>query len=146
MILRQVQKPNTILSPSITSPIQQSSSTPFPNSSSRSTSLNITSPDDGFEKLWDEVDDSSSVQEDNESDNPHEVFDSQIESQQEALLNNFRRGKPFPLWAYAGITSEEVSQVPDNINGMKLYTIKTNPAEWYKVSQDRRYFEMVNFK
>ena len=136
-------KTSTILSPTISSPMQQSSSTPFPNSSSRSTSLNITSPDDEFEQIWDEVDDSSSVQEDNECDTVDEFLDSQIESQQEALLNNIRRGKPFPLWAYAGITSEEVSHVPDNINGMKLYTIHTNPSEWYKVSQDRRYFEMV---
>ena len=136
-------KTSTILSPTISSPMQQSSSTPFPNSSSRSTSLNITSPDDEFEQIWDEVDDTSSVQEDNECDTVDEFLDSQIESQQEALLNNIRRGKPFPLWAYAGITSEEVSHVPDNINGMKLYTIHTNPSEWYKVSQDRRYFEMV---
>ena len=44
-------KTSTILSPTIISPMQQSSSTPFPNSSSRSTSFNITSPDDEFEKI-----------------------------------------------------------------------------------------------
>ena len=37
-----------------------------------------------------------------------------------------KSGKPFPTWLYNNINAQYVQQIPDLINGFKLYVVNTH--------------------
>ena len=55
----------------------------------------------------------------------------------EGLLDFF-----FPLYRFKHMEAEWVSQIPSDVNGLKMYKIKTTPKLWKRVSRDLRHFKM----
>ena len=109
-----------------------------------------------FENIWDNIDDNStaagSTAPDSNvnsdlSDDDEEEFDPYniaMKQYQGNLLKNVGRGKAFPIWAYHDILPQQVSQIPFDIDGMKMYKIKTDEDNWLRVTTDRRYFNMLS--
>ena len=51
-------------------------------------------------------------------------------------------GKPFPTWLYNNINAQYVQQVPDLINGFKLYVVDTTLEDYSDDTADLWYFDM----
>ena len=54
----------------------------------------------------------------------------------ELLLRNISHGKPFPTWYFEQIKPQHVTCIPPDITGTNVYKIKTNVANWSKVTSD----------
>ena len=63
--------------------------------------------------------------------------------ERELLLRNISRGKPFPTWYFERIEPQHVTCIPLDITGTNVYKIKTNAANWSKVTSDLRHFHML---
>ena len=53
-----------------------------------------------------------------------------------------RNGKPFPTWLYNNIDAQYVQQIPNLINGFKLYVVDTTLEDYSDDTADLRYFVM----
>ena len=51
-----------------------------------------------------------------------------------------KSGKPFPTWLYENINTEFVQQVPDLINGFKLYIVNSTLEDYSDDTVDLWYF------
>ena len=53
-----------------------------------------------------------------------------------------KSGKPFPTWLYNNINAQYVQQIPDLINGFKLYVVNTTLEDYSDDTADLCYFDM----
>ena len=53
-----------------------------------------------------------------------------------------KSGKPFPTWLYNNINAQYVQQVPDLVNGFKLYLVNMTLEHYSDDTADLRYFDM----
>ena len=58
------------------------------------------------------------------------------------IIPDIRRGKPFPMYLFATMKPTEVESIPNNIDGFKLYQIKTTDRDWTKVTSNCCYFDL----
>ena len=47
-----------------------------------------------------------------------------------------KSGKPFPTWLYENINAQYVEQIPDLINGLKLYVVNTTLEDYSNDTAD----------
>ena len=62
---------------------------------------------------------------------------------EDMILRNICRGKPFPMWLFEDMEPEYVTAVPGDIDGLCFYSIKANASNWTKVTADLRHFNML---
>ena len=53
-----------------------------------------------------------------------------------------KSGKPFPTWLYNNINAQYVQQIPNLINGFKLYVVGTTLEDYSDDTADLHYFDM----
>ena len=58
------------------------------------------------------------------------------------IIPDIGRGKPFQIYLFATMKLTKVESIPNNIDGFKLYQIKTRDRDWTKVTSDHQYFDL----
>ena len=74
-------------------------------------------------------------------------YEAQYESEiiDDTTVFTIKSGKPFPPLLYKNINAEFVQQVPDLINGFKLYIVITTLEDYSDDTTDLQYFELKTF-
>ena len=49
---------------------------------------------------------------------------------EDIILRNICRGKPFPMWLFKDMEPQDVSALPPDIDGLKFYRILMNTGNW----------------
>ena len=62
---------------------------------------------------------------------------------EEVLLGNIARGKPFPTWYFANKIPIKADCLPMDVNGTKHFKIEATSLTWKNVTKDLRYFSMA---
>ena len=75
---------------------------------------------------------------------PESTTENTFDDPQAAIYNSRGEGERicFPYMAASDLTTENISQVPYNINGNHHYKIPVSGTNWHKLQEDRRWFFM----
>ena len=69
-------------------------------------------------------------------------YDKQNPMIDDTTVVTIKSRKPFPTWLYENINAQYVEQIPDLINGLKLYVVNTTLEDYSDSTADLRYFDM----
>ena len=75
------------------------------------------------------------TKEENEYDKQNPIID-------DTTVVTIKSGKPFPTWLDENINGQYVKQIPDLINGLKLYVVNTTLEDYSDDTADLQYFDM----